>query len=150
MKKSPQQDKFDRMLDASKFSASGFMGSDTRTVWEIIDADMTTLEKLKTTKEKVAARMQEITDQGIQGLGDWIAASDTIRVRVDDTRGSIPCPWAHGVRCAKRITTIERTDTGQTLHWSDLSIHLILEHGFFQGKGSPYRLEPEYLVDALW
>jgi len=150
MKKSPQQEKFEKMLDASKFSACGFMGRDTRTIWEIIDADTAKLEKLGITKEKIAARMQEITVHGIRGIGDWIAVSDTIRAMVDDTRGKIPCPWAHGIRCLKRITTIERIDTGQTLRWSDLSIHLILAHGFFQGKGSPFRLEPEDLVNALW
>jgi hypothetical protein len=150
MKKSPQQERLEKMLDASKFSACGFMGNDTRAIWEIVDADAIALEQMGFTKEKVANRMQEITDQGIQGFGDWIVVSETIRVRVDDTRGKIPCPWSHGVRCLKRITTIERTDTGRSLRWSDLNIHLILAHGFFQGKGSLYRLEPKELVNVLW
>lgn len=150
MKKSPQQEKFEKMLDASKFSACGFMGQDTRTVWEIIDADSTTLEKLGTTKEKIAQRMQEITQQGLRGMGDWVSVSTVLQVHINDARGSIPCPWAHGVRCLKRITEIKHLDTGQTVRWSDLSIHLVKEHGFFQGHGSPYRLEPKELVTILW
>jgi hypothetical protein len=150
MKKSPQENKFEKMLNVSRFSACGFMGKDKRTVWEIIDADAATLARYGKTKEEIASRMQEITDQGIVGLGDWVTVSDTIKVRVDDTRGTIPCPWAHGVRCSKRITTVKRLDIEQTLRWSDLSIHLIKDHGFFQGHGSPFRLEPAELVAMLW
>jgi hypothetical protein len=150
MKKSPQQDKFEKMLDASKFSACGFMGNDKRTVWEIIDKDTAELEKLGRTKEAIARRMREITDKGAAGLGDWVTISDSIKVMVDDTRGTIPCPWAHGIRCLKRITTVKRTDSGQTVRWSELSIHLIGDHGFFQGHGSPFRLEPQDLVAILW
>lgn len=150
MKKSPQQDKFEKMLDASKFSACGFIGDDSRTVWEIIDADTAELEKLGRTKEMIADRMRSITDKAAAGLGDWVLIDDTMRARVDDTRGTIPCPWAHGVRCLKRITTAERTDTGKSARWSELNIHLIHDHGFFQGKGSPFRLEPEELVKLIW
>ncbi|MBN2621460.1 hypothetical protein JXB22_10270 [candidate division WOR-3 bacterium] len=149
MKKSPQQEKFEKMLDASKFSACGFMGNDKRTVWEIIDADTAMLEKLGTTREKIARRMREITDQGIRGLGDWVKVSDTLMAMVNDARGTIPCPWAHNVRCLKRITIVERTDIDKRVRWSELSIHLINDHGFFQGKGSPYRLEPETLAAIL-
>jgi hypothetical protein len=150
MKKDPEQRKLENVLRNPKFSACGFLGDDTRTVWEIIDADAAELERLDVTREQIATRMEELTEQGIPGMGDWVTVSDTLQVQVDDTRGSIPCPWAHGVRCLKRITTIERIDTGQKLRWSDLTIHLIKEHGFFQGKNSPYRLEPKDLIKALW
>jgi hypothetical protein len=36
------------------------------------------------------------------------------------------------------------------IRWSDLSLHFIEAHGFFQGKGSPFRLEPRGLVEALF
>jgi hypothetical protein len=30
-----------------------------------------------------------------------------------------------------------------------LNSHLIGEHGFYEGKGSPFRLEPRELIDIL-
>jgi hypothetical protein len=36
------------------------------------------------------------------------------------------------------------------VQWSDLSIHLIGAHGFFEGRGSFFRLEPAELVAILF
>ena len=45
--------------------------------------------------------------------------------------------------------TATRKSTGRAMMWTDLGIHLIQKHGFFQGKGSPYRLEPLELAAFL-
>ena len=150
MKKSPQQKKLEDMLRASKFSACGFMGTDKRSVWEIIDADAAELERLNRTHEEIARQMQRLTDLGKPGLGDWVDIGKTLKVSVDDHRGAIPCPWPHPVRCIKRITQCMRTDTGKTIRWSDLNIHLIKDHGFFEGRGSPFRIEPKELISIIF
>jgi hypothetical protein len=31
---------------------------------------------------------------------------------------------------------------GRTISWTDLNIHMIEAHGFFEGKGSFFRIEP--------
>ncbi|MBU1535256.1 hypothetical protein KKF84_08035, partial [Myxococcota bacterium] len=33
--------------------------------------------------------------------------------------------------------------------YTDLSIHLIAHHGFYQGRGAHFRLDPAHLVDVL-
>jgi hypothetical protein len=48
------------------------------------------------------------------------------------------------------VTTVELLDTSSTIRWSDLNIHLIAEHGFFEGKGSSFRIEPARLVAAIF
>lgn len=150
MKKSPQQEKLETLLRSSKFSACGFMGSDKRSLWEIIDSDAAELEKLGKTKEEIAARMQELTDLAKPALGDWVNAGKNLQVSVDDNRGMIPCPWPHRVRCLKRITTATQTDTCRSVRWSDLNIHLIKEHGFFEGQNSPFRIEPKELIEIIF
>ncbi len=150
MKKSPQQKKLEDMLRASKFSASGFMGTDKRNVWEIIDADAAELERLGTTQQEIARQMQKLTDLGKPGLGDWVDVGENLKVSVDDHRGAIPCPWPHHARCVKRITTCMQKDTGKTIQWSDLNIHLIKDHGFFEGNGSPFRIEPRELIEIIF
>ncbi len=150
MKKSPQQKKLEDMLRTSKFSACGFMGTDKRSVWEIIDADAAELERLGRTQEEIARQMQILTDLGKPGLGDWVDIGKDLKVSVDDHRGAIPCPWPHSFRCVKRITTCMHKDTGRTVQWSDLNIHLIKDHGFFEGRGSPFRLEPKELIAIIF
>jgi len=53
-------------------------------------------------------------------------------------------------RYLKTVTTVRRTDTAEIIRWSDLSAHLIGAHGFFQGRGSAFRLEPGDLVQILF
>jgi len=150
MKKSPQEKKLERLLQASKFSACGFLGHDKRNLWEIIDDDAAELARAGKTPEQVARRMRELTDIGKEGLGDWVDAGHGLQVSVDDNRGMVPCPWPHHVRCLKRITTVKHQATGAETRWSDLNIHLIQEHAFFEGKGARFRIEPSILINLIF
>lgn len=150
MKKSPQERKLEKLLRSSKFSASGFMGNDRRNLWEIIDEDASEIMKAGKTMEEIAQRMRQITDTAKKGLGDWVHVSKTIKASVDDNRGMIPCPWPHHFRSLKRITTVQHIPTETIIRWSELNIHLIEEHGFFEGRGSAFRIEPRVLVDILF
>jgi hypothetical protein len=149
MKKSPYEQKLEKLLRSSKFSASGFLGKDKRSLWEIIDADAAEIARAGITMEELAQRMQEITDIGKAGLGDWVDAGAGLQVSVDDNRGMVPCPWPHHVRCLKRITTVKHAQSNTEIRWSDLNIHLIKAHGFFEGKGARFRIEPQALLTML-
>ncbi len=150
MKEAPQTQKLEQMLRSSKLVAGGFMGSDSRLVAEIIDADIAELAKLGFTAEQVASRMQTITNTAKAGLGNWVRIDDERQAVVEEARGQTICPWPHAGHCAKRVTTIERLNSNQTIHYSDLNIHMIAEHNFFEGKGSPFRIEPGKLTDIIF
>lgn len=150
MKKTPQMRKLEEMLRASKFSAEGFMGNDERSLFEIINADAANIIKLGYTKEEIADRMAELSEIAEHGQGTWVKVNEYLSVRINDTRGQIPCPWAHGFRCSKAITTARRIHTETQIQWSYLNIHLIKEHGFFEGKGAKFRLEPDKLIKIIF
>ncbi len=150
MKKSPRTKKLEETLRSSRLSGRGFLGDDRRSLQEILDADAKQVQKLGYTARQIAKRMQELTEAARPGLGDWVEVSENLRVWADDSRGIIACPWAHAFRANKTVTTVERLDTGKTIKWADLSIHLIAEHGFFQGRGSYFRLEPSELVEIIF
>ena len=149
-KKTPQIQKLEEVLHSSKLVAGGFMGSDTRSVLDIIDADLAELSELTVTAEHIAARMQEITDIAKDGLGNWVTIDENRQAVVEEAKGTLVCPWPHPGKFAKRVTTVKLTGSGQSIKWADLSIHLILEHGFFQGKGSAFRIEPEALIKIIF
>jgi len=146
MKPSPQEQKLEEVLRSSKLVAGGFMGQDRRSPSEIVEEDQAALAHLRYTARQLAARMDAITRTAIAGLGTWVAIDSLRQARVDEAKGSLPCPWPHSGRFAKRVTTLQRLDTGQTIQWSDLNIHMIAEHAFFEGKGSPFRIEPDEIV----
>ena len=150
MKESPQNKKLEALLRSSKLVAGGFMGSDNRGVSEIIDADKNELSRLGFTNEQIASRMQEITNTAKTGLETWVKIDDNLEAKTDEARGFLPCPWPHAGRFVKRITIARLTSTSDTIQWSDLNIHLIGRHCFFQGKGSPFRIEPKKLIEMIF
>ena len=150
MKKSPQSQKFEQVLHSSKIVAGGFMGIDTRSVDEIIDADLAELAKLGKTAAETADRMQQITDAAKPGLGSWVDVGSSLQAVVDEAKGFLVCPWPHPGRFCKRLTIVRNTETGAQIQWSDLNIHLIAAHGFFEGIGSAFRLEPNELIKLIF
>ena len=149
MKESPHDKKLDEILRSSKLVAGGFMGHDARSVSEIVDADGAELSKLGFASKQVAERMRQITDTAKAGLGTWVRIDDNLEAKVDEVRGLLVCPWPHPGTFLKRITSVRHRRTGATIRWSDLNIHLIGEHGFFEGKGSEFRIEPAELVATV-
>ena len=72
-------------------------------------------------------------------------------VRAEEHREMIPCLWGHPQGLFyKSYVELQDEISGETLIWSDLSIHLIRDHGFYRGKGSPFRLEPRVLKQVFW
>ena len=149
-KQPPDAQRLERILRSSAVVAGGFLGSDSRPLEEIVDDDARRLALLGLTAAQVARRMREVTDEAKRGLGAPVCVGDNIEVHVSDTRGMMPCPWPHGGRYSKIVTTVRRTDTGSSLSWSDLGIHMIEAHGFFEGRGARFRLEPEDLAAVLF
>lgn len=150
MKRLPYEDNLERMLRSSKLVDGGFMGTDPRTPLEVIESDTAVLERLGVTARKVAGRMRELTFQAKPALGNWVEIEEKYRLKTEDYKGSLICPWPHVGRYEKRLTTCRRLDTDEEMIWTDLNIHLIDAHGFFEGKGSAFRLEPERLVRILF
>ncbi len=149
MKESPQDKKLDEILRSSKLVAGGFMGGDTRSVSEIVDEDVAALSAEGFTAEQAATRMRQITNIAKMGLGTWVRINDNLEAKVDEARGLLVCPWPHPGTFLKRITCVRQSRTGEAIRWSDLNIHLIGEHGFFEGKGSEFRIEPIKLVGII-
>lgn len=150
MKESPQNKKLEAILRSSKMVAGGFMGDDNRSVFEIIDADKNELSRLGFTCRQIASRMRQITDKAKTGLETWVKIDGNLEARTDEARGFLPCPWPHAGRFVKRVTIIRRINTSESIQWSDLNIHLIGEHGFFQGNGSNFRIEPKELINMIF
>ncbi len=117
----------------------------------MLDDDHDLVNSLNLSHEEIASRLEEITRAAKMKLGDRVTLENRYQVRAEEHRGMIPCPWGHleGL-FAKSYVELKDNSTDNILIWSDLSIHLIREHGFYQGKGSPFRLEPKVLKQVFW
>jgi hypothetical protein len=142
--------RLEQILRSSRIVAGGFLGRDARTLEEIVEDDARRLALLGLTAVDVARRMREIAEAAKKGLGTPVRVGDNLEASVSDTRGMMPCPWPHAGRYSKIVITVRRTDSGASLSWSDLGVHLIEAHGFFEGRGARFRLEPEDLAAMLF
>lgn len=145
MKENPEQQALRLKLLPGKLSAEGFLGEDQRSPSEIIQEDAATLARLGTSAADLAARLRELTELGKNGLGRPVCNGD-FEVTVTDAMGGIPCPFSDAHRADKRLTQVTNIKTGQEARWSDLNIHMLERHGFCEGRGSFFRLEPDDLV----
>lgn len=150
MKKPPSTERLEAVLRSSRLVAGGFMGNDPRTPAEVVEADAAELSRRKLDAKTLAGRMLEITHAATAGLGCWVRIDEDVEARIDEARGSLVCPWPHPGAFAKRTTTLRMRETGLTIRWSDLNIHMIGEHCFFEGKGSDFRIDPGRLADVLF
>ena len=129
---------------------NGFIGKDKRSLSEIIAADEKELQNLNRSIEEIAARMQYFTDTSFATFDGKITIDEIYEVETEVTRGKLACPYAHSGLIRKTTTMLTNTSNGITVSWTSMNIHLIEEHGFFEGKGSAFRLDPEVLVKALF
>jgi hypothetical protein len=127
----------------------GFLGTDGRNLIDILVEDDAEVKRLNLTHEKIASRMQELRDAGKEGLGDIVVVGPHYEVRVDIARGKLPCPFGHRGLVRKTVIQVRNPEKNREITFTDMNIHMIREHGFYQGEGSPYRVEPGDIVDIL-
>lgn len=127
----------------------GYLGSDRRDLAEIVEADAEALARRGTGPRDLARRMRRLRDRGRRALGEEVEVDGRYRVSVAVERGLLVCPFGDSRSVAKTMTTVHNLRTGRSLAFSDMNIHLIERHGFFEGRGSAFRIEPDELCDLL-
>jgi len=148
MKPLPQEEKLRLNFEAGKISKDGFLGDDPRHVHDIIQADRLTLSRLGVDQEKIADRLQYFIEEGKNGLESTVDLGD-YAVQVRWQRGMIPCPFGERGLHHKLIATVVNKKQGKRVRFSQLNVHMIREHGFFEGRGSIFRLEPEDVFNIV-
>jgi hypothetical protein len=137
------------LLRSGKLVLGGFMGWDDRELYEVIEEDVREVRHNGRTVAGLATRMVELTEVGIAGLGNPVT-SRGFEITVEENKGLNVCPWDCQDHLSKRVTVVKRIRDGKSLRWTDLGVHMIQRHGFFEGRGSLYRLEPKELIEVIF
>ncbi|MFW5712141.1 MAG: hypothetical protein ACOC2R_02120 [Spirochaetota bacterium] len=149
MKQSPQLQQVQENMRPGVLTLHGFLGTDKRDLVEILEEDAAEVRRLGTTHRAIADRMIYLRDRGKDGLGEFIDVEPHFEVRVDSVRGGIPSPFGGPGLIPKTNTTVRNKALERETVYTDINIHLIGEHGFYEGKGSLFRMEPHELVEIL-
>jgi len=153
MKLSPEYHQAQESMKPGAITALGFLGNDHRNISDIIEADEELMAQLGISFEILVSRLKELMTEGKKGLGEPVTVSNTWLVRVDETRGTLPSPFPedgiwHKVNAEVNLL-IHGENSGKILLYNDLCIHLIEKHHFFQGIGSPFRMNPIQAKEVL-
>ncbi|MBN2281040.1 MAG: hypothetical protein JXQ65_10705 [Candidatus Marinimicrobia bacterium] len=152
MKKAPDYEKLKHRLESSKFSGSGFLGTDERPVDEIIADDLHQMEINQIDKDDLVDLLKIYYQKIRVEIGRRVRFTDNIYGEYHESMGRIPSPFIGDGVFEKGEAVIVNEKTGETFVITALAINLIEKHDFFQGKGSRYRLDPVrlfHLFDEL-
>jgi hypothetical protein len=149
MKQSPFEKELIKNLGPSKFSGQGFLGTDSRSVDEIIGEDVRVLEQRGISREAIVAALTEAYEKARQAFGAEVALRPGVTVVFHESMGRIPSPFRGDGVFEKGEAVVEDARHGHRLIVTRLGIHLIAKHAFFQGKGSRYRLDPEKIMHVF-
>jgi hypothetical protein len=133
-------------FESSKFSGSGFLGSDPRPVDEIVADDTRDLEQAGISRHDLVAALEAAYKKSRDALGAIVEVAPGVQAEFFESRGRLPCPFRGCGVFEKGEAALSAADSHKSFFITSLGIHLIAAHGFFQGKGSRFRIE---LVEAV-
>ena len=149
MPKKYSLDALEQTLRQASAAHAGFLGPDERSLAAILQADDEAIRRRGLTHAHIAQHLLALRQVGWEGLGDPVPVPPHFEVRVDAARGTLPCPFGDQGSFAKVNTTVHNLKSGKEITFTDLNIHLIAAHGFYEGHGTQFRLDPEQLMDTL-
>jgi hypothetical protein len=149
MKQTVQMDRIQENMRPGVYTRDGFLGTDRRKLIDILIEDDEAVKRMDLTHQRIAERLIELRDAGMRGLGEFINVEPCYEVRVVSVRGKLPCPFGDPGIFPKTNTVVRNTRLDREITFTDLHIHMIGSHGFYEGKGSPFRLEPAELAEIL-
>jgi hypothetical protein len=137
-----------------KVSSSGFLGADENLL-DILTADNRyVVDELGLTHQELARHLH-----AMGAIGDWqelhkkggaefLYHGKRFKVRVEHTRGFVPSPFRDGTKSGSNAT-VTNVETGKKMRYGLLVPYMVERYGFYEGKGTSYRLEPSAVVEVL-
>lgn len=141
-KRSPEEKDRHVRLGPSSFSLTGFLGVDTRDWEEIIAEDARVLAELGLEPGRLAEALRKTYHMAVQAMGEPVEVSPGVLASCLECRGRIPSPFpGEGTFPKHQVAVVNQAD-GQSFLVTAVGLHLIERYGFFQGQGSPFRIDP--------
>lgn len=147
MKQVPELERIQKLMQPGVISKDGFLGNDTRNLVDILEEDQRLVTSLGLTHEEIANAMEEITNEGRETFGNPKIVRGFLKVTVESSMGKIASPF--GGLYNKENVQVLNIKTNESISWTTLNIHMIRDHGFYEGKGSHFRVDPRDIVRVL-
>ncbi|MFX0091869.1 MAG: hypothetical protein ACFFBD_08920 [Candidatus Hodarchaeota archaeon] len=150
--KSQEYKEIQERMRPGNCSISGFLDKD-EDLREVVLRDNKTLEMLNITHNQIADKLESLVTiaQKKWDMGEEAIVEGKFKIEGRFYRGWQECPFYTFLKTCPQITkdfAIENITTGQKIRFSELIIHLIRDHHFFEGNVY-YRLDPVEAIKCL-
>ncbi len=135
-------------------STKGFLGAD-ESLLEVLAADNRyVVEELKLSHQELAKHLHAMGTIGLwQGKHDkkeaeFVYLGRRFKVKMDVGRSIQPSPFLDDTQSGTNAV-VHNLDNDKKLGYALLVAHMIERYGFYEGKGTPYRVEPRQVVEVF-
>ena len=141
-------------------SDKGFLGKDERLL-DVLAADNAyVVDQLGLTHQELARHLRVLAAIGDKKFGEAYEAKKadtlipftyhgrTFAVQMYHSRGYQLSPFQDGTKASAEARVINK-DTGKELRYSLLVPDMVERYGFYEGEGTPYRVDPKDIVAVL-
>ena len=153
MKMSPEYTKAQANMQPGVIASDGSLGDDKRPIIEIIADDEAEMKRAGLEFDGIIALMRHLLNESRKGLGEPVTVDGKWIVQAFEARGFLASPFEDGIfrKINAQVTLIhEGKPTEHSIFYSELSLHLIEKHHFFQGKGGSFRISPAAIKRVLF
>lgn len=130
-------------------SDAGFLGPHERLLDVLAADNQYVVDELKRTHQELAKHLFLVVAIGEKHPGkSFRYHGRRYQVNVTYSRGFQKSPFKDGTK-TNADATIDNLDNGTSLHLSMLVPHMIERYGFYEGRGTAYRVEPKTVVELF-
>jgi len=144
-------DNIKESMKPGKLSRGGFLGENEK-LNEVLKEDNETVKRLGVTHEQIASRIEYFINVIGYPSREGKLIDGKYLVGGIAWRGGQKCPWGDAgsmMPHSSRDLFVRNQELGKQIDFPGGIVHLIREHKFYEGKQSPYRVDPEEAVRVL-
>src|SRR5437763_1662012 len=135
-------------------SMAGFLGPDERLL-DVLAADNDyVVGELGLTHQELAKHLHAVGTIGLwqhrndRSRAEFVYHGRRFKVEVAITKGSPPSPFRDGTESGTNAT-VWNVGSGKKLEFALLVPYMIERYGFYEGKGTSYRVDPKQVVEVF-
>lgn len=138
----------EKAMRPGKDSTAGFLGKDEKLL-DVLAADNDyVVGELGLTHQDIARPLRLLAAIGEREEGEFTYRGARLKVKRYYTRGYQDSPFKDGTKASSEAAIVN-LDTGKEVRYSLLVPDMIERYGFYEGKGTSYRVDPRKVIEVL-
>ncbi len=130
-------------------STAGFLGKDENLLEVLAEDNKYVVDELGLTHQELARHLHALAAIGSRVKEtEFLYRGRRFKVKVISWRGFQDSPFQDGTKTSQDAT-VQNLDNGTKLDYSLLVPHMIERYGFYEGKGTRYRVDPRKILEVF-